>query len=277
VNTPDPKAAMHAYLDLGFLPVPWHIGKDGRKIASISGFHYRDYSVTHADIEKWPKAQAGLAMCQRSGFWTLDFDCTWERVTEFYNIFKPDKTAIQVTGRGYHMMYHGTGGCAWPRDGIWSADWPDVQVRSCGFVAAAPSWHPNGRQYRWTDWPVMEPGTLLLGGRPERVPRPGGPGRDGGPDGDLAYYAEHGIVAGWQDTELYRLACRHVRSMSEGELFDQLWKAACASVQNPHNPWRPADIMSKIRNAAEFTSGEDKKAAETLAMWRAFTAAGGAQ
>lgn len=273
MNTPDPKIVMHQYLDAGFQPIPWFIGRDGIKCVAIKGFHYKDYSVTHADIDRWPKAQCGLVMSQRSGFWCLDFDCTWNRVYEFFEEYVPDRTAIQVTGRGYHFVYHGAGyDTPWPRDGVWGADWLDVQVRSNGFIAAAPSIHPNGKRYRWTDWPVREPGSLLLASRPERLPRPGGrggPSRPGGPDGDLEFYAARGIEAGWQDTELYRLACKHVRSMSEAELFGWLWKAACASAQNPHNPWREADVMAKIRNAAEFVSTSDKAAMKMHDAWLA--------
>jgi hypothetical protein len=61
-------------------------------------------------------------------------------------------------------------------------------------------------------------------------------GRDDGLDGELTDYARHGIPPCWQDTELYRLACKHVRSMDSEGLFGWLGACAEASVQNPLNP-----------------------------------------
>src|SRR5262249_23599537 len=147
----------------------------------MKGKHYDGYTISHAEIDRWrPGWQVGLAMCPASGHWALDFDCPQERAAEFFAENVIPHTAIQLTGRGFHLVWRGTGGCPWPRDGIGSADWPDVQVRSNGFIAAWPSLHPNGRQYRWADGrDPAEPGTLLLAGRPERLPRPGS-GNGGG-------------------------------------------------------------------------------------------------
>ncbi len=261
---PDFRAAAHLYLDHGFQPVGWVILNGAKAAVSMKGRHYADYTVTHADIDRWPPHwQPGLAMCQRSGKWTMDFDCGQERADEFTAAHVVPRTATQMSGRGFHLVYQGTGGMPWPRDGGWSAKWPDVQVRSNGFIAAWPSIHPNGRQYRWLDGTLpVQPGTLLLGMRPEREPRCG-PGRrreprDDGLNGELAHYAQHGIPHGWQDTELYRLACKHVRGMDRQELFGWLWAAVQRSVQNPRDPWRPEHVMGKIRRAAEFTAGSDR-------------------
>ncbi len=271
MNT-DFRAAAHRYLAFGFQPVGWAIINGTKAAVSMKGRHYRDYTVTHADIEGWNRSwQPGLAMSERSGFWCLDFDCGDDRVREFHEEFGLDRTAVQRTGRGVHMVYGGTGGSGWPRDGVWAPDWMDVQVRSNGFIAAAPSVHPSGRRYQWVDWPVREPGTLLLGSRPVREPRRtgSGPGRSGGPGADMKFYARHGIPAGWQDTELHRLACVHIRSMSEEDLHSWLWAVACASPQNSQNPWRPEDIRDKIRRAREFVLSEDKKAREMTQAWLA--------
>jgi hypothetical protein len=274
---PDHRAAAHAYLERGFYPVGWVI-IDGRKAAvSMKGRHYNDYQPAHADIDRWPdRWQVGLAMCQRSGFWALDFDCGQDRAEEFFASWVAGQTVTQLTARGFHRVYRGAGyGNPWPRDGIWAADWPDVQVRSNGFIAAWPSLHPSGVQYRWlNDWTPAEPPQLLLAWRPERVARTGSgsngrANRDGGPDGDLAFYAEHGIELGWQDDELWRLACRHVRTMDHRELYGWLWAAVSASAQKPGDPWRPADVMAKIRRAAEFTQAEDAAAMAAYDGWKA--------
>lgn len=267
--------AAHRYLDQGFQPVGWIILGGAKAAVSMKGRHYADYTITHAEIDGWRTGwQVGLAMCRE--YWALDFDCGKQRVDEFFaeNVVTP--TATQMTRRGFHAVYRGTGGCEWPRDGVWSAGWLDVQVRSNGFIAAAPSVHPSGRRYHWLDDRMpAEPGTLLLAGRPEREARHlsgrGGPGRDGGPDGDLTYYAAHGIPVGWQDSELHRLACRHVRSMDRQELFRWLWACVQRSAQNPQNPWRREDVMSKIRRAAEFTGREDTAA---LTAYRRMEASG---
>jgi hypothetical protein len=273
--SPECRDAAHRYLDAGYLPIGWAI-IDGTKAAvSMRGRHYKDYRVSHRDIEGWRDSwQVGLAMCEASGHWALDFDCGQKRAEAFFEQYVPDRTATQLTGRGFHLLYRGTGGAGWPRDGVWSADWLDVQVRSNGFIAAWPSLHPSGRQYRWQDGhPVTEPGTMLLAGRPERVKRPRikrpAPSdwfarvEQDEPDDnppDLGYYAEHGIPVGWQDTTLHQLACKYVRSMGEEDLFAGLWAAAVASSQSKTNPWRPEDIRDKIRRAREFTSDEDAQA-----------------
>jgi hypothetical protein len=262
---PDPRAAAHAYLDRGFTPIGWYIGRDNAKVAIGRGWTYRDYSCTHADIDRWPKCQTGLVMSQRSGYFALDFDCGQKRAAEFFEEYQPNPTAIQITRRGFHMVYRGSGiGGSWPRDGVWSAGWMDVQVRSNGFIAAAPSVHPSGFRYRWAGdrMPEMASAILMMA-RPDRAaPRHGsGRGRDDGLDGELTDYAQHGIPVGWQDTELYRLACKHVRTMGHEELSGWLWACAEASVQNPLNPWRPQDIRNKIRRAAEFTRWSDAASA----------------
>jgi len=271
---PGQREAAHQYLERGFMPVGW-VPIDGRKAAvSMKGRHYDDLEVTHAEIDNWKAHwQVGLAMCQRSGFWALDLDCGPERAEEFHERHVVTRSAINLTARGFHLVYRGAGGCPWPRDGVWSADWLDVQVRSNGFIGVWPSIHPSGVPYRWLDSHLpVEPGSMLLGYRPERAPRHLGRGseRNGdGPNGDLAFYEEHGIPVGWQDTEIYRLACAHVRTMNEVELCDRLWSVACASAQNQMNPWRPEDIAAKVRRAGEFTSAEDAAVRAAVADWKA--------
>lgn len=265
MTTPDPRTAAHLYLDRGFTPIGWYIGEENAKVAIGRGWTYEDYSVTHASIDRWPKCQTGLVMSQRSGFFALDFDCGRERAAEFFERYQPSPTAIQLTSRGFHMIYRGSGiGGSWPRDGVWSADWMDVQVRSKGFIAAWPSVHPSGFRYRWADDQVpVAASAVLMMARPEReaLGRGTGQRRDDSLDADLTYYAQHGIPAGWQDTELYRLACVHVRAMDPEVLFGWLWQAACRSAQKPGDPWRPQHIRNKIRRAAEFARYSDQQSA----------------
>ena len=276
---PDQRTAAHKYLERGFLPVGWVV-IDGRKAAvSMKGKRYADYSVTHAEIDKWRSGwQTGLAMCEATGNWALDFDCGPERAAEFHQAHVVTRTAVNLTARGFHAVYRGTGGCPWPRDGVWSADWIDVQVRSNGFIAVWPSLHPSRVPYRWLDAHlVTEPGTLMLAARPERAPRHmsrEGPSRNGGPDGDLTFYAQQGIPVGWQDTEIYRLACAHVRTMSAPDLCGWLWAAASASAQNQANPWRPEDIMAKVKRAEEFTTRSDAATRQAYDAWMMATGGG---
>lgn len=267
------RIAAHQYLEQGHKPVGWVIINGTKAAVSMKGCHYAGYSITHAEIDRWNwRWQAGLAMCEASQRWAADFDGGKKRVEQFHEDHLVPRTAIQLSGRpgGCHLVFQGTDGSPWPRDGAWSKDWPDVQVRSNGFIAAAPSIHPNGRQYRWLDdHPPVGPGPWLLGMRPEREPRHlagGGPARPGGPDGDLAWAAGHGIPFGWQDTEIHRLACANVRSMNHQELAGLLWQAVCRSDQNPLSPWRPEDVAAKVRRAAEFIASEDAKVAG-FARW----------
>ena len=37
-------------------------------------------------------------------------------------------------------------------EGPLSAEFPNLEVKSNGFIAAAPSLHPTGRAYRWREW-----------------------------------------------------------------------------------------------------------------------------
>jgi len=105
--------------------------------------------------------------------------------------------------------------------------------------------------------------------------RGGGSGsRDGGPSEDLEFYERHGIPAGWQDSELHRLACAHVRGMSEIELCDRLWACALASAQNRLNPWRTQDIADKVRRAADFIAREDQAVRVAMADWKAYIEGG---
>ena len=150
---PDHRAAAHAYLERGFTPVGWVIIGDRKAAVSMKGQHYDDLEVTHASIDRWKAHwQTGLAMCQRSGFWALDFDCGPDRAEEFHEDKVVRRSAINLTHRGFHVVYRGPGfGCEWPRDGVWSKDWLDVQVRSNGFIAVWPSVHPSGvRTGGWT-------------------------------------------------------------------------------------------------------------------------------
>ena len=84
-SPPDHRAAAHAYLERGFTPVGWVIIGDRKAAVSMKGQHYDDLEVTHASIDRWKAHwQTGLAMCQRSGFWALDFDCGPDRAEEFH-------------------------------------------------------------------------------------------------------------------------------------------------------------------------------------------------
>jgi hypothetical protein len=52
--------------------------------------------------------------------------------------------------------------------------------------------------------------------------------------------------------------------MEPAELYGRLWRCACRSVQNPRNPWRPADVAAKVRRAAEFTRAADVREAANI-------------
>jgi hypothetical protein len=270
---PDFLAAAHAYLDRGFQPIPWDI-RNGRKKVSLKGFHYRDYSVTHADIDRRFAGgrMVGLAMSVRSRHFALDFDpvdpaTAQARIDRFCAEHQVPPTACQITSRGIHLVYRDMQTTDWPRDGKWSKDWMDVEVRSNGFIAAAPSFHPSGHQYRWLDDRRPASPGPLLSLRPAREPRtlPRGNPRPGGPAEDLDQYERQGIPVGWQDTELHRMACRYVRVMEPAELCSRLWDCLAASLQDMRNPWTPENVVDKVRRAAEFISEADR---ETLVTAR---------
>ena len=148
------RIAAHQALDAGHLPVGWVVINGTKAAVSMKGRHYSDYSVTHAEIGRWSwRWQLGWACCEPSQDWVLDFDGGRQRTERFHAEHLVPRTAISLTGRpgGMHAVFRGSGSDPWPRDGGWSAEWPNVQVRSCGFVAVAPSVHPNGtHRAGWT-------------------------------------------------------------------------------------------------------------------------------
>jgi len=180
-------------------------------------------------------------------------------------------------------------------DGRWvpEQDWPGMgpiaggDIKSAGFVPAPGSEHYSGDEYKLAYRPaVIVPATpelmaAIMADRADaeaaraagRPPRNRGSGDVAGPCGDLEFYAEHGIPYGVQDDELYRLACRYVRSMSQQELSDRLWECVQRSPQRPGDPWLPEDVADKIRRAAEFARQSDKGARQAYDAW--MTAMGG--
>lgn len=163
------KQAAHWYLDQGLRPIPWVVGENGQKQAAIAGFTYRDYTVTHSDIERWPDHwQVGLAMGQ--GHWAVDVDSyaelhAWEQ-QHAPAVGLERRGWRQTSGRadgGEHRLYRSVPGEPEPEHGKFGPDFPHLEIISNGLLAVAPSVHPSGRQYRWADggMELDEPGGLL--------------------------------------------------------------------------------------------------------------------
>ena len=238
--------------------------------------------------------------------WTGRFQkcqvCTWQSGAlgvdvDYEDLFASTRTARLVgreqafTVRGrfrYHILVDGR----WVPEQHWPGQGPiaGADIKSNGFIPVPNCWHYEGDLYELAHNPaIIVPATPELmaaigADRADadaarvagRYPGHGGSngnGQGGGPCGDLEFYSQHGIPVGVQDDELYRLACRHVRSMSAQELADRLWACVQRSPQHPGDPWLPEDIADKIRRAAEFATRSDAATRQAYTAW--MTAMGG--
>lgn len=237
--------------------------------------------------------------------WTGRFQialmCTWQSKAIVVDVdieedFASTRTG-RLVGRGQAFTFRGNFRYHIMIDGRWvpEQEWPGQgpigggDIKSAGFVPAPGSWHYGGEVYELAYRPaVIVPATpeLMAAIRADRADAeaaraqgrpPGGHRGSGGdvagPCGDLDFYEQNGIPLGVQDDELYRLACRYVRSMSEQELYARLWACAQRSPQHPGDPWLPEDVTDKIRRAAEFAAQSDKATRQAYDAW--MTAMGG--
>jgi hypothetical protein len=178
--------AAHIYLDEGLMPHAWRV-KNGTKASALMGFRFHEFRITHEDINYWLATwRCGLTTSKASGIIALDIDEPekFQAWLDKLGIQFP-KTAQSQTGRtgGYHLVFDARGLADedWPVQG----NIPGGQVKSNGFIAEEPSFHPNGKQYSWKSYYIKPMGDDLLNAirehrgsaRPRRV-APGRPGRE---------------------------------------------------------------------------------------------------
>jgi hypothetical protein len=127
----------------------------GDKLPLISRDHggrgFLDATTDPDQIERWwtycPDANVAIATGAASGFCAIDRDPrnggneSWDRLIEEHGRF-PDTVEAQTGGGGWHTFVAGDLPCCKLADGI------DFKGNG-GYIVAAPSIHPSGRQYLW--------------------------------------------------------------------------------------------------------------------------------
>jgi hypothetical protein len=122
------------------------------------GYHFDDLGVLGGDqlaaayqaMVGNPQLRVAIPLGKASGLVALDADdlTEWERFwAEHGGLLTP--TAVQMTGRGLHLLYH--------RQGIGPEllkqarfpGFPSVELKSKGMIIAAPSLHGSGARYQW--------------------------------------------------------------------------------------------------------------------------------
>lgn len=284
VNSLSPYQAALWYQQRGLLPIPW-IARDGKKIVTLSKFHYDAYtSDEHAlawVMDEWAyrsEWQVGLALHENAGVFAVDVDSR-EQMARWEAEHGPIQggTWTQTTGRdggGEHRLFRLEGrGSVWPKQGAFDAAHPNLEFRSNGFIGVSPSIHPSGRQYQWmadsppqiaaTDWSTNS----LIGiraARKERSVTSGAARSSVRADGTAAVVADidtlllNGVPAGQsQHATLRDLTWDAVgRGMSD-VMVKVLWDAVVARtpLARPDQPWTDADFERHLSSAREKLGG----------------------
>ena len=258
------KQAAHAYLDAGFWPIPWRAYK-GKKMPCYSkGWTYSTIArETHERIDRWRAGwRVGLITHPRSGILAADIDYP-QKFSEW--VPDPPETASSSTGRdgGYHLVYDGRELGEWPKQG----DIPGGQIKTNGFIAAAPSLHPSKRRYRWSENRVLEPagdfGKMLA---EHRKPRSDGtsPAQAEVEQAEL-WQAVLEAEDGHQRGSMFRWAVdAHARGLADDEMVSLLWLAVSeGKIQSyrPGDKWtsdgvRFATIPAEWEGAVEARLGD---------------------
>lgn len=156
----------------------------GKKLALPPGYHFHDLGPLSGDdlarhagqFVQEPGLRVAIVCGKASGLLGMDADDLdqWKRLAEELGIEWDDPgTAWQTTGReggGLHLL--------WRRDGIdeallakngrWSAELLNIEIKANHMLMAAPSVHENGVRYQWQTGlssPARFPGAALLDGR----------------------------------------------------------------------------------------------------------------
>lgn len=277
VNDATPLEAARWYLERGLRPIPWE-AKGGKKVATVTGFTYLDYvSAPPAKIERvleaWrsrPEWQVGLALAEPGGLFALDVDSLEQlnRLASEDGIdAKTVSTWYQVSGRrdgGEHYLYRWDPALgAWPKQGPLGERWPNLEVKSNGFIAASPSTHPSGRRYRWSEaggreiavvgWQL---GGLLAsraltgwGGGGGGSPWSGGGLRSPTTDEAVEALLETGLPPGAHDDALTRLAWRLAAAGEADEAALATLRAVISRTALTGPDWSDADLLGKVRRA----------------------------
>lgn len=289
VNGLTPFQAAHWYLGQGLYPIPWYASASGKKIVAVSKFSYADYTDPATTplpwvMDQWayePTWQVALACSQNSGVFAVDVDdadqlAAWERE----NGSLPGGTWAQTTGRdggGMHRFFRPSHMLRyWPKQGAFSAQLPQLEIRSNGLVAVSPSVHPSGRRYQWTEdsAPAIADTPWRLSGylneRAVRRERPAAGSRTaatagGAPGGSTSSVRTatgdlivHGIPAGQPQHAALRDLTWHLASLGRSDAeIELVWKAVVSRtpLARPDHPWTEGDFQQHLQSARRKLGG----------------------
>jgi AAA domain/Bifunctional DNA primase/polymerase, N-terminal len=258
------REAAHAYLDAGFVPVPW-VPREGEKILHprlMKGAVLHEWVTTHKWIDTWPSnVRCGLLTSRSGGIIAADLDDistfeAWDADADFMD----DQTAVSRSGRGggaRHIVYDARelDEGSWPTQG----NIPGGQVKSNGFIAVEPSRHPNGRPYRWDP----EPRTLApIGALGPFLARYRQSANGHGPARDHSRLAHAAGTAppGEQHESLRDYAWDLARLGLDEEEAMRLLEAKAAGLRLDGRPWRERDLLALFRTAAGKVHGQARGA-----------------
>lgn len=265
------------YWSQGLVPIPW-VPRDGKKVAAVKDFTYAGYvgaarQFIEKVLERWesePEWRVGVALAETGRWLVLDVD-SLEQLAAFEAEHGelPSGAWVQESGReggGRHYLWRRPASLGeWPRQGPLSPHYPQLEVKSNGFIAVAPSLHPSGRAYRWVSGGA-EPAELGWGFTAYLAQRQlTGVGVSGELDGGLAlsgsstytnpdvdHLLQHGVPSGApQDDVLRDLVWKLVaRGLSDAQVR-LTWNAVVArtTLLKPDDPWTDTDFERHLNGA----------------------------
>ena len=284
------------YWSQGLVPIPW-VPRDGKKVAAVKDFTYAGYvgaarQFIERVLERWesePEWRVGVALAETGRWLVLDVDSLEQlEAFEAEHGELPSGAWIQESGReggGRHYLWRRPASLGeWPRQGPLSSHYPQLEVKSNGFIAVAPSLHPSGRAYRWVSGGA-EPAELGWGFTAYLAQRQltgvmSGNGENGSglslsgsstyTNPDVDHLLEHGVPSGAPQDDVLRDLVWKLVSRGDSDAQVRLtWRAVVARtpLTRPHEPWTDADLARHLRGAREklgrgvVTAGEREWAA----------------
>ena len=165
---------------------------------------------------KWPNANIGVATGRRSGVVVVDIDGI-EGEQALANLCGNPPTPSSLTGKGRHAFFAAPDVAV--KNKVRLADKLDIRGDE-GYVVAPPSWHRNGKRYRWDRENGLGPRDIDLAPMPSAIlekltagpssmivrdiPK-SGPITEGGRNATLTSYTGRLVAKGHPIDEVYAL------------------------------------------------------------------------
>lgn len=225
---PDPKAAAHAYLALGWSVIPM---QPRGKRPLIRWARFQRQRPTDEDVEhwfaRWPDANVGVVTGAVSGLLVLDVDAGHGGDASLAGLEREhaplESTVECLTGGGGRHLYFLHFGEAVPNRAGFLAG---LDLRGDGgVVVAPPSIHPNGRPYRWREG--RDPLALAPAPMPSWLRRivPGPAARPGHPLSHWRALVRDGVGEGARNATVASLAGHLLRHEVDPDVVLELLRA----------------------------------------------------